>query len=135
MNLGGIKIAAVELEAAVRGGGAGFGPDAVAEVAAVAVPAPGGGPDSLVLVVVPAPPPGGGGGAGAPRASRLDPAALAASGTAALRSTLSPLFRVDRVVVREGGLPRTATGKVMRRVLRDEVSAGGGGGGSGRAKL
>jgi acetyl-CoA synthetase len=124
MNLGGIKVAAVELEAAVTGG-RGF--EGVAEVAAVAVPAPGGGPDALVLVVVPA-----------PSSSSLDPAALAAAGTASLRAALSPLFRVDRVVVRPGGLPRTATGKVMRRVLRDELSRGGGGeggGSGGRAKL
>ena len=131
LNLGGIKVAAVELEAAVlkgqAGGGGGDGAatsgfGGVADLAAVAVPGPGGGPDALVLVVVPASPGG----------PPLDTAALAAAGTASLRACLSPLFRVDRVVVRPGGLPRTATGKVMRRVLREELKGGGEGG---RARL
>ena len=124
MNLGGIKVAAVELEGAVlRGGGAGF--TSAADLAAVAVPSPGGGPDALVLVLVP--------GASSP-AALLDTAALASAGTAALRGALSPLFRVDRVVLRPQGLPRTATGKVMRRVLRAELVGEVGEGGR-RARL
>lgn len=38
---------------------------------------------------------------------------------AAIRSQLNPLFKVSHVVVRDA-LPRTASNKLMRRVLRDQ---------------
>jgi acetyl-CoA synthetase len=38
----------------------------------------------------------------------------------AVRSQLNPLFKVSRTVVRDT-LPRTASNKVMRRVLRAEL--------------
>lgn len=38
----------------------------------------------------------------------------------AIRTSLNPLFKLERVLVRES-LPRTASNKVMRRVLRDEL--------------
>lgn len=38
----------------------------------------------------------------------------------AIRTSLNPLFKLERVLLRES-LPRTASNKVMRRVLRDEL--------------
>ena len=38
----------------------------------------------------------------------------------AIRASLNPLFKLERVLLREA-LPRTASNKVMRRVLRDEL--------------
>jgi acetyl-CoA synthetase len=43
--------------------------------------------------------------------------ALRASFQSAIKAELNPLFKVDDVVVIDA-LPRTASGKVMRRVLR-----------------
>ena len=101
MNLGGIKVSSAEIEdaaATVTG---------VVEVAAIAVPPPDGGPDRLVLFVV------------------LDDAAALDSVRIdlqqAIRSQLNPLFKVHDVVTVDA-LPRTASQKVMRRVLRDEYA-------------
>jgi acyl-coenzyme A synthetase/AMP-(fatty) acid ligase len=106
------------------------------EVAAVGVPSPGGGPELLHLFVVrhpsatpsssssnstssstslPVPPAtADGGGGGKP----FTEAELKAACQAVIRTKLNPLFRVDKVVVAEA-LPRTASNKVMRRVLRN----------------
>ena len=54
---------------------------------------------------------------GAPAAS---PADLARACQAAISTKLNPLFKVSRAVVR-GALPRTASNKVVRRLLRDEL--------------
>lgn len=109
MNLGGIKVASVELERAVlerlRG--------RVREAAAVGVPAAGGGPERLHLFVVAAAPDAE---AAAPRGELL------AACQAAVRGALSPLFKVEAVEV-VAALPRTASNKVMRRVLRDGAVA------------
>lgn len=43
----------------------------------------------------------------------------ALSSQAAIRAQLNPLFKVSRVVIKDA-LPRTASNKLMRRVLRDE---------------
>ncbi|CAK0785824.1 hypothetical protein CVIRNUC_009036 [Coccomyxa viridis] len=102
MNLGGIKVSSVELERACA-----EGVPAVQEVAAVGVPSPGGGPEQLVLFVVPRGQPG----------SSAEMKALCQD---AIRSRLNPLFKVEKVVWRDS-LPRTASNKVMRRLLRDEV--------------
>ena len=139
MNLGGVKVASAEVERVVvaalssslspsRPSSSGSSPSLplISEVVAVGVPAPGGGPDSLVLVVVPAASGGAGGGgsegAGTGGSSSLE-SALRAAAAAAIRRDLSPLFRVERVVLR-ASLPRTATGKIMRRTLRDELRVG-----------
>lgn len=84
----------------------------VSEVAAVGVAAPGGGPELLHLFVV-------------PRQLRADDGAGAAAQlqqacSDAVRAHLNPLFKVERVVL-VSALPRTASNKVMRRVLRDQV--------------
>ena len=103
MNLGGIKVSSAELEETVAP------VEGVAEVAAVAVPPPDGGPDRLIIFVVPA-------------ASNLDPLALREAMQGEIRAHLNPLFRVHEVVLVDT-LPRTASQKVMRRVLRDGYSA------------
>jgi acyl-coenzyme A synthetase/AMP-(fatty) acid ligase len=105
------------------------------EAAAVGVPAPGGGPEQLVLFLV-------------PQGARKSADAVKGQCQAAIRSKLNPLFKVDRVrnklldyrskshsmssplmlhkcswlqVLWRDSLPRTASNKVMRRVLRDEL--------------
>jgi acetyl-CoA synthetase len=77
------------------------------DAAAVGVPTPGGGPELLHLFVV-------------PREAGRDAALLAAC-QAAIRVHLNPLFKVERLVV-VAALPRTASNKVMRRVLRDQLA-------------
>lgn len=105
MNLGGIKVGSAELERVITG------TTGVAEVAAVAVSPPGGGPSRLVLYVVPE------------EGTRPDRDELKASMNSAIRTNLSPLFRVHDVVLVEA-LPRTASQKVMRRELRARYEAG-----------
>ena len=101
MNLGGIKVSSAEIERVVGT------VDGVVESAAIALAPAGGGPSELVLCVVA---PGG------------DPDAIRTAAQQAIRSRLNPLFKVTRVDLIPL-LPRTASGKVMRRVLRDERSA------------
>ena len=78
--------------------------DGVHESAAIALTPEGGGPDQLALVVVLE---------GSP-----EPADLQTQLQRAIRSRLNPLFKLHRVIPVES-LPRTASGKVMRRVLRE----------------
>jgi acetyl-CoA synthetase len=106
MNLGGIKVSSVELERVLdRVAG-------VRQTAAVAVAPPTGGPAMLVIFAV------------------LEPSAAAdveethAAMQRALKLRLNPLFRIHEVVALEA-LPRTASNKVMRRLLRDRYRAGG----------
>lgn len=82
--------------------------DRVLEAAAVGVPTPGGGPELLHLFIVPT--------EGGRAAADLLPDCQAA-----LRKHLNPLFKVERVIT-AASLPRTASNKVMRRVLRDQVA-------------
>lgn len=119
MNLGGIKVSSVELERAVV-----EGIDAILEAAAVAVPEPGGGPDQLVLFLVVKE-----GQVGAKEELRR-------ACQATISKRLNPLFKVGGVEV-VAGLPRTASNKVMRRVLRDRLvsKARNDGGAALRAKL
>jgi acetyl-CoA synthetase len=100
MNLGGIKTSSAELERACSS------VEGVLETAAIAVPPAGGGPDRLVVYAV------------VERGASLDEADLLPRMQAAIRARLNPLFKVHRVRVIDA-LPRTASGKVMRRVLRD----------------
>ena len=104
MNLGGIKVSSAEIERVV------LGVEDVSDVAAIAVDPPGGGPSLLVLYVVTRP--------GA--AATLDACKDAAQN--AISARLNPLFRVHDVRFTDA-LPRTASNKVMRRVLRAQYRA------------
>jgi acetyl-CoA synthetase len=95
MNLGGIKVSSAEIERVLNG------VDGVRETAAVAVSRP------LKLVVFAVPRPGG-----------RDHDALKTAMQQAIKDHLNPLFRIHDLVLVDA-LPRTASNKVMRRVLRD----------------
>ena len=101
MNLGGIKVSSAEIErtlASVEG---------VVETAAVAFNPPQGGPSQLVIYAVMLP--------DAP----VQDEALKKEMQRAIAGKLNPLYKIHDVV-RVDALPRTASNKVMRRVLRDE---------------
>ncbi|MDG1481820.1 MAG: AMP-binding protein [Myxococcota bacterium] len=101
MNLGGIKVSSAEIErvcAHVEG---------IRESAAIALTPSGGGPAQLVVVVV--------------LEDAPEIADLQTKLQRAIRGRLNPLFKVHRVVSMDT-LPRTASGKVMRRVLRAQLT-------------
>jgi acetyl-CoA synthetase len=115
------QVSSVELERVVLQGVA-----QVAEAAAVGVPAPGGGPEQLYLFLVPkdsSSSSSGGGSSSSSSSSSGAGAALKQQCQAAIRSQLNPLYKLESVVLLQA-LPRTASNKVMRRVLRDQVLAG-----------
>jgi acetyl-CoA synthetase len=93
MNLGGIKVGALELERVVNDH------PAVFESAAVSV----GLPEKLVLYVV--------------LREDVDPKRLRSELSTVIATRLNPLFKVEDVAVLEA-LPRTASNKIMRRELR-----------------
>ena len=99
MNLGGIKVSSAEIEGVLNS------VSGIQEVAAIAVPPPDGGPSQLVIYAVLLP--------------GADTGSLHASLQSAIRGHLNPLFRIHDLVVVDA-LPRTASNKIMRRVLRDE---------------
>lgn len=103
MNLGGIKVSSAEIERILGS------VEGVVETAAVAYNPPEGGPSLLVIYAVMQP------GAGS------DEEALKKDMQRAISSKLNPLFKIHDVV-RVPSLPRTASNKVMRRVLRDEYA-------------
>lgn len=103
MNLGGIKVSSAEIERVV------LGIDGVSDAAAIAVDPPGGGPSLLVLYLVPRP------------GVAVSPEAGKEAAQRAITARLNPLFRVHEVRIAES-LPRTASNKVMRRVLRDQYT-------------
>ena len=101
MNLGGIKVSSAEIERTVRTVGE------IQDAAAVAIAPPGGGPSQLIIYAVLSRPGASSGEDLLPRMQQ------------ALRKELNPLFKIHEVVVVDS-LPRTASNKVMRRVLRDQ---------------
>ncbi|KAK4354364.1 hypothetical protein RND71_026558 [Anisodus tanguticus] len=106
MNLGGIKVSSLEIERICNAVD-----ENILETAAVGVPPAGGGPEKLVIAVV-------------FKDSdnlvyNLDN--LMSSFNTALQRKLNPLFKVSSIVPLPS-LPRTATNKVMRRVLRQQFS-------------
>jgi len=103
MNIGGIKVSSTEIERAL------VGVNGILETAAVAINPPQGGPSLLVIYAVPKP--------GA--AVEMEP--LKKEMQRAIAARLNPLFKIHDVVVAEA-LPRTASNKVMRRVLRNGYS-------------
>ena len=100
MNLGGIKVSSAEIERVLNT------VPGVKETAAVAVPPAAGGPGRLVIYAVPY-----------PGAADLPAGELRARLQRALREQLNPLFRIHEAVP-VTALPRTASNKTMRRVLR-----------------
>lgn len=109
MNLGGVKVSAVELERACEDVAG------LREVAAIAVPPPTGGPSRLVLCVVDHASP-----TGVIPDSRLD--SLQRELQARIRERVNPLFKVEQLLPMDA-LPRTASNKVMRRALRERAAA------------
>ena len=115
MNLGGIKVSPLELERIIDGH------PSVYESAAVAAQPEGEGAERLVVYVVPE---GGSGAAGSPSAFDLDPAALKSELQALVSAGLNPLFKIYQVVIVVDELPHTASGKLVRRILRDRIRSG-----------
>jgi acetyl-CoA synthetase len=109
MNLGGIKVSSAEIERVLnRLAG-------VHETAAVAIPPVGGGPERLVVFTV------------LDGTSDQDEERLLGLFRKAIREELNPLFRLADIQLADF-LPRTASNKVMRRLLRDRLSVTEGGG-------
>lgn len=104
MNLGGIKVSSVEIERICNAVD-----DSILETAAIGVPPPGGGPERLVIAVV----------FKDPGSSPTNLNTLVQSFNSALQKKLNPLFKVSDITSLPS-LPRTATNKVMRRVLRQQ---------------
>lgn len=102
MNLGGIKIGSVEIERTLNR------LPGIVETAAVAIPPPGGGPDRLVVFAVLR-----------EAGGTVEPEALRNTMQQAIKHHLNPLFHLEDVVVAKS-LPRTASNKVMRRLLRNQ---------------
>ena len=97
MNLGGVKVSAVEIEKVLNRH------PAVQETAAVAVAPPEGGPEQLVIHYV--------------AAEETDEKRLQQELQQRVAEQLNPLFRISRLV-KQPSLPRTASNKLMRRALR-----------------
>ena len=108
MNLSGIKVSSAEIEEVLNG------VDGIRETAAVAVSPRDGGPSRLVIYVVLI--------GHRDREDAPTDAAVHAALQAALRQRLNPLFRIDEIVIIDA-LPRTASNKVMRRLLREQKTA------------
>lgn len=100
MNLGAIKISSAEIERAL------IGVENVFETAAIAVNPKGGGPSQLVIYVV------------AKNPELVIIPELKTVLQTNINKYLNPLFKIHDVVLIDA-LPRTASNKVMRRVLRD----------------
>jgi acetyl-CoA synthetase len=100
MNIGGIKVSSVEIERVCN-----LVPG-VQETAAVAVSGPNGGPSKLVIYAVLS--------NGAASIKELKVAMQNS-----IKVNLNPLFGISDVIIIQN-LPRTASNKVMRRLLRDE---------------
>jgi acetyl-CoA synthetase len=89
--------------------------DEIQETAAIAVSGPGGGPSKLVVYVV------------LEKdviadKSAIDKDSLKSAMQKSIKNRLNPLFGISDVVITES-LPRTASNKVMRRLLRDAYVA------------
>ncbi len=99
MNLGGIKVSAGQIEEVINSH------IGVKESAAVGISPKEGGPSELVLYIVPK---------GIP-----DKELMEYELQKLMKYELNPLFKIKEVVIVKE-LPRTASGKIMRRVLRDK---------------
>lgn len=105
MNLGGIKVSAAEIEQVLNS------VPEISETAAIALSPPEGGPNRLIIYVVLA------------DFNQKPPVELKTLLQQTIAQQLNPLFKIwDLVIV--DTLPRTASNKVMRRVLRDRYGNG-----------
>ncbi|KAJ9183134.1 hypothetical protein P3X46_007039 [Hevea brasiliensis] len=103
MNLGGIKTSSVEIERVCDRADEG-----IMETAAISVAPVDGGPELLVIFVV------------LKKGFNVEPDKLKMKFSKAIQSNLNPLFKVSFVkIVPE--FPRTASNKLLRRVLRDQM--------------
>ena len=101
MNIGGIKVASVEIERVCNE------MEGVGETAAIGVSPPTGGPSSLILFVI------------LKSETKEDVTSVKAKLQVAIKNQLNPLFHIGTVILADK-LPRTASNKIMRRVLRDQ---------------
>jgi acetyl-CoA synthetase len=99
MNLGGIKVSSIELERTLNV------LEGIAETAAIAVSDHSGGPSQLVVYAV------------LDSGVSMKSEQLCKAMQSLIKDKLNPLFKIHAVVKIER-LPRTASNKVMRRVLR-----------------
>ncbi|KAK4258234.1 hypothetical protein QN277_007706 [Acacia crassicarpa] len=103
MNLGGIKTSSVEIERVCD-----RADECILETAAISVAPTTGGPEQLVIFVV------------LKKGYNSDVETLKMKFSKAIQRNLNPLFKVRLVrIVQE--FPRTASNKLMRRVLRDQM--------------
>uniref|UniRef100_A0A2P2KEC8 Putative acyl-activating enzyme 18isoform X1 n=3 Tax=Rhizophora mucronata TaxID=61149 RepID=A0A2P2KEC8_RHIMU len=103
MNLGGIKTSSIEIERVCD-----QADESIMETAAVSVAPAGGGPELLIIFVV------------LKKGLTAEPVSLKMKFSKAIQSNLNPLFKVSFVkIIPE--FPRTASNKLLRRVLRDQV--------------
>ncbi|KAK4355050.1 hypothetical protein RND71_027244 [Anisodus tanguticus] len=102
MNLGGIKTSSIEIERVCD-----RADDSVLETAAVSAAPPNGGPEQLAIFVV------------LKEGIITSPDTLKKRFSRAIQSNLNPLFKVSSVKI-VPMFPRTASNKLLRRVLRDQ---------------
>jgi len=98
MNLGGIKVSSIQIESVLNG------LDFIKEVAAVAVSPKGGGPSLLVVYYV-------------ENSNAFPEEERYTIAKNSIRKKINPLFKVSELIQLDV-LPRTASGKIMRRTLR-----------------
>ena len=101
MNLGGIKVSSVQIEEVINT------LDFVKESAAIAISPENGGPSELVVFFV-------------PTSNIHDLSEMVFRANKKIKTELNPLFK-DKEMIELEQLPRTATGKIMRRILRDRI--------------
>lgn len=97
MNLGGIKVSSLEIETCVNS------LEFILESAAISVAPKGGGPENLIIYFVPQ--------------YKIDYSTALSELSQKIKNEINPLFKVKDVVSIDA-LPRTSSGKVMRRTLR-----------------
>lgn len=103
MNLGGIKTSSVEIERVCD-----RADECILETAAISVAPASGGPEQLVIFVV------------LKKGFNSDAETIKMKFSKAIQRNLNPLFKVSLVrIVQE--FPRTASNKILRRVLRDQM--------------
>jgi acetyl-CoA synthetase len=99
MNLGGIKVSSIQIEEIINQ------LEFIKESAAIGISPKNGGPSSLVIYAVGIP-------------SSLSDEDKLKKAKLIIRERLNPLFKIEKLIEIDL-LPRTASGKVMRRKLRD----------------